>query len=100
MREKNLLGLFKGFLRSSRLLSPLKMVPSIARGHFGAKKVDSYSNTLRKAPISVFHKVKKIMSTNYQNQKGIGRIMPHWPIYTAINSSKLHDLLEKPLKMV
>ena len=40
LREKHIMGPFEGFLRSSRLFWPLKMVPSEARGHFGAKKVD------------------------------------------------------------
>ena len=31
--------------------------------------------------ISVFHKVKKIMSQTYQNQRDIGNFMPSWPIY-------------------
>jgi len=38
MREKHIMGPFKGVLRSSRLFWPLKMVPSVTRGHFGAKK--------------------------------------------------------------
>ncbi len=35
-REKHIMGPLEGFLRSSRLFWPLKMVPSVARCHFGA----------------------------------------------------------------
>ena len=62
MREKHLMGPFKGFLRSWRLFWPLKMVPSVARGHFGAKKVESSSKTPRKGPIKCFSQIKKKLS--------------------------------------
>jgi len=56
------MGPFDEFLRSSRLFGSLKMVPSIARGHFGAKKVRSSSKTLRKGPIMCFSQVKNKLS--------------------------------------
>ena len=56
------MGPSKGFLRSSRLFWPLKMVPSVARGHFDAKKVESSSKTPRKGPIKCFSQIKKKLS--------------------------------------
>jgi len=51
------MGPFEGFLRSSRLFWPLKMAPSIARGHFEAKKVE-------KRPHYVFFTNKKEIILN------------------------------------
>ena len=56
------MGPFEGFLRSSRLFWPLKMVPSVARGHFRAKKVESSSKTPRKGPINCFSQITKKLS--------------------------------------
>jgi len=38
------------------------MAPSETRGHFGAKKVENSSKTLRKGPIKCFSQIKKKIS--------------------------------------
>ena len=88
-------------MRSLRLFWPLKMVPSIARGHFGAKKVLSSSKTPRRAPLFVFPAKKR-------NYPKLVESAVHWYFYVPMaynpyilmqRAQKHPKLIEKPLKM-
>ena len=91
------MGLFEGFLRSSKLFWPLKMVPNVARGHFGAKKVESSSKTPRKGPIMCFSQKK--------NYPKLVESAVHWYFYVPMayiliqRAQKHHNLIEKPLEI-
>ena len=91
MWEKQIMGPFKRVLRRSRLFWPLKMVPSVTRGHFGEKK------KLR-APQKPWVRPLFLLFTN---KNKLVESAVHWYFYVPVayiltqRAQKHHNLIEK-----
>jgi len=83
MREKHLLGPFKGFFMNIETFFYLYIVPSVTRDNVEIKKVEISIKNPEKDPNKCFHKKKKISSQTLQNSRDVlvGSFMHSRPTY-------------------